>query len=211
MNKLIKKLTLIREAFMLDNGIKVGLVKPINEEMYNRLKNYFFAGLPLNIQVKYVRPNISGGKCDIRARFLMFAFDEAILVKGNHGVIQTLSENEDGEHWWVEDETSVYDPTSLLAYDKDFYYRLNHVKNVEKFRREELLEDPYIKRINDSSLEDLLPQGKSRFDLLESIPLLEYPFCSNPDLAKYLEEFKHLVSYDYGEIMKELKVSLNIK
>lgn len=211
MQNLIKKWTLVREAFMFDNAARTGLVKPFNDKLYDRLKNYCFAGIPLNIQVKYCVPNGMEGKCDIRARYLMFAFDNATLVKGNKGCLEVLFGKDKGEHWWVEDETSVYDPTSLLEYDKDFYYRLNRVKDVKKFSEEDLLEDPYIKKINNSSYEDLLPGGKSRFDLLERVPLFDSLSCTNPDLAKDLEAFKQFINYDYLEIMEELQKALNLK
>lgn len=211
---LIQKLYLKRINFLLDIGYKNGLIKPFDDDLYRELNQTIFYAIPVDLDIKYLKPDTRPGKCYDRSLKMFFAMDYSKLVRGSLEYFRVFGDKEQENHGWVERDGYVYDPTWLCKFDKDYYYKIFKVKDVNKCSHIEYCQisqenlDLYIntKKI---TRERLRVDNHLRYNLLTTIPILlglnqennEY----KAELNKYIEE----VNYDYKQISKTLNEELN--
>lgn len=195
----------IKREVLLSVGLLNDDIKPFDQKLYDKLGHYYFDGLPLSMHVRYGVPKMFNGRCDIRSKFLYFGVDNAKLVWGFRKDLEyKVGNREDSWHYWVEDDEWVYDPTTLHMYKKDIYYKAHGVSDMIYFSEEEAKEEEYIELISATTIEDYYPDGKRRYELLQTVPFMQFSAQSNKDLEKELNAFLETVSYDEARLLNEL-------
>ena len=112
-----------------------------------------------------------------------------------------------GGHGWVEIDNFVYDPSLMLRFDKDTYYRLYGCSNVKKMDRDTYFAQngDYVDKYVSYSLEDFKPNGKRRLELgvlifqLKSLSRM----VRDKQFADDLDNYLSLVEYDEEQIRDE--------
>jgi len=134
----------VKQQLLLYFGYMFGLVKPFDDELYERLSYVTFSCIPASIQIKYLRPTCPPGQCYERSWIITMAFDECYLVRGDLADYKAFFGEEQGGHGWVEHDGWVYDPTTLLKYNKNLYYMLHNPnpRNIIKHTKEEVFKNP---------------------------------------------------------------------
>lgn len=201
-----KKLYFAKTEVLFNDGISKGDIQPFEDDLYNRLNHVYFAGIPLSIQLKYLKPLIRPGKCFDRSLFITTGFEDSILVIGNNKRLELKYGKENAGHVWVERGEWVYDPTHLLKFKKELYYKIYEPTNVSYYTKEEYTTNPIYQDIITTTLEDLMRTGRKRHELLTSVPLVQgiAEMSNNQDFIKLLDEFLTLINYDVNEINNEL-------
>ena len=208
------KLEVYRMNLLADFGVLTGAITPIDDEFLNRLKDTYVTGIPVYFYIKYLRPLRGLGKCYDRSLYLFFALKEATLVRANVRPLELLHGKDGAGHGWIEMDGYVYDPTTLCRYTKDIYYKINKPKDITYTTAEDYCSNKENKDFYDSvtstTLEDLKPYGKHRFDLSCIIPLVQSinEIEGNEEFAKEFDEYLESIEYDYEEIMHEMDEKL---
>ena len=211
---LITKLYLKRINYLLDIGFKNGLIEPFDDDLYRELNQTIFSAIPVDLDIKYLKPNVKPGKCYDRSLKMFFAMDYSTLVRGSLEYFRIFGDNEKENHGWVERDGYVYDPTWLCKFNKDFYYKIFKVKEVNKCSHIEYCQisqenlDFYIntKKI---TRERLREDNHLRYNLLATIPLLLCLNQDNDEYKKELDQYLKEVNYDEKQIRNALNEELN--
>lgn len=212
MKKQILKTSLYYAKFNLlfNKGLKSGDIVPFDDEFYSKLNNTYITGLPVSIHIKYLRPIIGPGKCLDRSLYMFFCFKNALLVRANNKDLELRYGKEDSMHGWIEIDNYVYDPSLLLRFDKDLYYKIYTPTDVSKYTIDEycniyhnrmLYED-----ISNTTINDLLPNGNKRIELFNNIPLIKEiaNMSNNEDFINGLNDWLSTINYDEKEIKGEI-------
>ena len=206
MGKFKDSLYLAKRNIFLQRAWKRGLIKPFDDSLYERMKKYFVACLPVSIMIKYFKPEKGDpGQCIERSLYLLVAFDNPVLVRGNRKDLEILYGKEEAFHGWVENDGWVYDPTSLCMFRKDIYYKAYGVSDVKCFNKEQYSSSHIYNNIINSKIEDYKPYGKNRTDLLTALYFTKKiaELKSDENFIKELNEYFEEIEYDIDEIIKE--------
>lgn len=209
-NKLKKDLCLYKMELLLKKGIADGSIVPFDEEFYSKINNTYIDGLPVSMHIKYFKPIISPGKCYDRSLFIFFCFDNAILVRGNNKDLELRYGTQCAGHGWVEMDNYVYDPSYLMRFDKDLYYKIFMPTEINKINKEEYCSNEDRKKLYDyvknTTIEDYKPNGNKRIKLATIIPLVLSlsQLSDNEIFIKDVKEYLSLIEYDKKEVVNEL-------
>ncbi len=195
---------------LYENGIKNGLIQSFEQDLYDRLNQVYFCGIPLSINLKYLTPTSLPGKCYDRSIFITMGFTDAILVRGNLMNLKLKYGQADADHGWVERKGWVYDPSLLLKMKKDLYYKMFSPSNVFYYKPEEYACSEMYKDITNISIDDLRPEGSKRSELCATIPLIQgiAKMSNNEDFVNELDNHLKSIDYDLFEITKEIDSAL---
>jgi len=139
---------------LFERGINKNKVSYFEPEIFEKLKEYQFAGCPLNILIGSIK--LSNGKCYDRSMGLTFIFDDCILVNGNLSRYAKTRGEEDYFHSWVEKDSFVYDTTWGMKFDKKLYYKLMGVKINKSQTTSQMMQDEWYVEQKEAKLEDNL-------------------------------------------------------
>lgn len=139
---------------LFQKGLKENKVSYFEPEIFEKLKEFQYAGCPLNILIGSIR--LSNGKCYDRSMALTFIFDDCILVNGNLSRYAKTRGEEDYFHSWVEKDSFVYDTTWGMKFDKKFYYELMGVKINKSQTTAQMMQDEWYVEQKEAKLEDNL-------------------------------------------------------
>lgn len=173
------------------------LIKPIEEEVFEKLDNFYLGGIPLSIRLKYLH-NTSLGDCFDRSLFLTFGLKDSLLIRGDLGILALKYGKDRARHGWVEYDGWVYDPSYLYKFRKDVYYSLFSVDNISCTKRQIYENNHDYQDILTTTLEDLKPDGKKR----KYVEMSLYSISSianlikNDDLTEKLDEHFSRIRYD---------------
>jgi len=206
-----KKLYFLRHDLLINDGLNNGSIVPFDDDLYGRLNKVYFNGIPMSIQIKYLRPTTSPGQCEDRSLFIATAFEDALWVSGDQKDLELKYGKEGAWHFWVEHDGWVYDPTLLYKFKKELYYKIYLPKNIIYRRPEEYKKSPIYQSIVKTTIDDLIPGGKERYHLCVTIPLVKgiAEMSGNADFIKELEQHLEEIVYDYKEITDELNSSID--
>lgn len=207
-----KEIYLNKLHISITKGINEGKIVPFDEEFYNKMNDVFINCIPVSIHIKYLKPIIQPGRCYDRSLYMFFCFDDALLVRGDNKELELRFGKEHAGHGWIEIGDYVYDPTTLMRYEKDYYYQLYKLNNVQKISKEEYNEinDNYYDEVRSVSIFDFSPNGSKRMDLLVSVPLIKEisEMSGNKqfqnEVASYLEKIEYDSQQIYEESEKEI-------
>ena len=208
-DNLKKNLYFIKTELLFRKGLKTGQIVPFDDEFYSKMSNTFFNCIPISMHIKYLKPTVRPGKCYDRSLFMFFCFDDALLVRGDVKDLELEYGISNAGHGWIEIDDYVYDPSYIMRFDRDLYYKMFSPTNIHKSTKEDYkkINGSYYDNVRNTRIEDFKPNGSKRFDLCVSIPLIrEIAENSNNESLKIeLAEYLELIEYDEESISKELK------
>lgn len=198
---------------MLINGFNNGNITFFDNELYKRMSTTYFSCLPVSIHIKYLKPkwDFSEGRCYDRSLYMFLALEDSVLVRGTNKELEIRYGKEDSGHGWVEIGDYVYDPSLLLKFKKDVYYKIYCPTDIKRYTKEEYLEDnfnqAFYNGIKNTSLKDFLPGGSKRTDLCTIIPLIQSAAYNSSDdeFKADLDSYLESIQYDYDQIVECLK------
>lgn len=193
---------------LFDEGIKNGSITPFDEKLYEKMSNTYVKGIPVSIYVKYLNPALHSnrGKCLDESLYMFFCFNKAILVRGNCKDL----EFKDGDpyHGWIEMDDEVYDPSRLLKFRQETFYQLYEPRDISRCNKEQYKmiseeKKELYEEVQSTTLEDLLPNGKRRRQLIFLAPMLQAlaNVSNNENFKK--EVYQYFDSVQYNEIQQE--------
>ena len=212
--KLKEKLYFNRINALFNAGIKNGLIIPFNDDFYKELNKTIVNTIPVGLDIKYLRPKISPGKCYDRSLKMFLAMDDSILVRGSLEYFRVQGDTEGENHGWVERYGYVYDPTFKCIIDKDYYYKIFKVRDEYKCNHEEYCNlcdsnrDYYIK-VKSTTRESLKKDGSDRYQLAMTIPLLLGIANNNEEFRNELATYLKEINYDEEDIQKSIDDEIN--
>jgi len=200
-----KELYFFKLNLLFNQGIRNGDILPFEDDLYERLSKIYFNGIPLSIQIKYLKPKISPGNCEDRSWFITMGFEDALWVSGDNKDLELNYGKNGAWHFWVEHDGWVYDPTLLYKFKKELYYKMYMCKNVIVRSPEIYKHDEWYQEVINTTLDDFRPGGKDRYHLCVSIPLVQYSakYSGNQEFIDELYEHLKLIEYDYEQISSE--------
>ena len=135
----------------------------------------------------------------IEVYICFFFFDDALLVRGDEKNLELLYGKDNTGHGWIERDNYVYDPSSLMRFDKYLYYKIFQPTNISKKSIEQycLIDDcrRLYEDIHQTIIEDYLPNGRKRIDLYSLMPLVEGIAEGNKEFKNELEAYLALIQY----------------
>jgi len=210
-NKLYKE----RELDMLVYGLEHDLIALYDEDLIKNMRLVKYGGIPASIIL--LSNKICNGYCYDRARLLA----EVLINMGEdvnliHADVDSLRYSlhakspEDFEHCFVERITKdgshlIYDTSSGLCYDKDYYWKMENPKVRLIRNKDEIIE--FIKserkdKVDDSASMLIIPfiedtiNDHDEFYTTEKIPLLKREIDLYKESIKYdeleKEVYKHM-------------------
>ena len=195
---------------MYQDGIKNGKIIQFDEIFYKRLENTYISTIPVSIHIKHLKPNDKVGKCFDRSFYMFMSLDNVALVRANCKDLKYKYGEEYARHGWVEDDKYVYDPSLLAMIDKKLYYEMFGPSKIEKITKEDYIKNDICKKtyndIVNTKIEDYMPGGCKRNDLIATIPLIiKYAQAQdNKELLDDLYDYLDKVEYDYSNIYENV-------
>ena len=196
----------LRAEKLIEKGKGNGSIAPFDQDFYEQMSHTYVAGLPVSMNIKYLRPILGPGKCYDRSLYMFLCFDDALLVRGDTKDLELRYSKEAAGHGWMEKGGYVYDPSLLQKFPIDLYYKIFGVSNVQKCSHAEYAAIPENKKlynkVRNTTLQDYQPNGKYRLDLLTSIPLVKgiAEASGNIEFQQELDKYLETVQYDEKQI-----------
>lgn len=202
-------LFLANRLILISNGLKDGSIRPFGEEIYDRLRNYYFACMPINLHIKYFVPHSGPGHCDDRSYLLSYAFDDCEIVYGHLKSLEIEHGKDHDIHFWVESKGICYDPSSLRATDKDLYYESEGVSDTTRISKEEIAQSEIAKYINSLSLDVYINDEFRRRDLklLSLFTITSEVYETNEEFREEYNNFLKSVGINITDNEKGLKIN----
>ncbi len=206
MLKAIKGKLFLRKAELLaQQAYTEGKIVPIEEEFMDELKKRFWVGMSVYMHIKYFIPisPFQTGRCWDRTRLMLMCHPNATRAIGN---VKTLEYSAKGDknlagHSWLEIGDYVYDPTTLMRYEKELYYQIHKPYDVIYETQEEFLAsnktNAMMKTVVTSSIDEYMPGGEKRWELEMSLPILKTAALnhSDPSLMEEVDSFIETTGY----------------
>ena len=209
-SKLKKHLYFSKITLLLNQGYVDKSIVPFEDEMYKKMETTYISGLPVSIHIKYLKPMLPPGKCIDRSLYMFFCFDDAVLVRANIKNLEYKYGIEKAGHGWIEIGDYVYDPTFMMRFDKDLYYKIFIPIDVTKCTHDEYCNiksrADFYNDIKNTTIDDLKPYGRKRLELSAIVPLIEgcAKKTGNQEFVDELNDFLSEVQYDEEEITNEI-------
>lgn len=208
LDNLKKKLYFSKLKLLYSKGIADGKIVPFDEDFYRCMSNTYFASIPVSMHIKYLRPKTGPGKCYDRSLYMFFCFDDALLVRGDKLNLELMYGKDNAGHGWIEIGDYVYDPTMLMRFDRELYYKMFSPTNVSKVTKDDYVSvnGDFYNDIISTTISDFQPGGNKRLELCTTIPLVQgiADMSSDENLKKELDEYLSLIKYDGEAIYREL-------
>lgn len=199
-----------KRDLLIKQGLLNGSIVPFDKQLYEKMSHTYISCIPVSMHIKYLRPIITPGRCFDRSLYMFLCFDDALLVRGNNKELELLYGKEDAGHGWIEIDNYVYDPTLLLRFEKDAYYKIYSPTNVYKCSKDDYIKDnkSFYEQVKNVTLQDFKPNGRKRIDLCSIIPLLEeiVNASNNPDFKNDFNNYLQSINYDERQVVEEMNL-----
>ena len=205
LKKVKKELFFLKMHLLITKGLSDGRIQHIDDEFYKETDKVIFNSIPITFHLKYLKPMTGPGKCYDRSLFMFFCFPDSLLCRGEHLDLTYRFGEGHGGHGWLEMGDYVYDPSSLLRFDKELYYEIYGVTDIRRTNLEEYnkVNGDFYERMTSVKIEDLLPGGKNRHSLLVDIPLSYGIANFNPEFKEKMDEWLEVIQYDEEQIREQ--------
>ena len=186
---------------LTNQGIEAGLVKPYESELIEKLRNFYYMGIPASILLS--TREMCDGHCERRAMLISMGMEVFTLVFGNIKSLEVQFGIEGAEHWWVEKDEWVYDTSKGYKVKKELYYEIEQPVIKKVFSKQDCLAWPEYQEILTSDIEE--DKSMTPFTL----PILEH-YVPTSFFPKWLEaeikRFKQQIGYDalYQEVLDDM-------
>ncbi len=205
--ELKKKLFFLKYRVLFTKACNEGDITLFDEEIFKKMEDTIIACLPVSIYIKYSNLLFPDGTCYDRSLYMFLALEDALLVRGkNMDLVYNFGEGHGG-HGWIEIGDYVYDPSTMLKYRKDVYYKLFECADVFKIDKESYIKDHkefYDAHVT-TDFDEFRPGGKRRLELgvlmIQHRKLAE--LSGNEDFKKDLTAYLEDIEYDENQIQRE--------
>lgn len=211
LDKIKKELYFFRMQLLMLKGLYEGKITNFDDDFYEKMSQTYFGGIPVSIHIKYLKPTTPPGRCYDRSLYMFLCFENALLVRGDVKDLELRFGKEDAGHGWIEINNYVYDPSYLLRFDKDLYYKIFLPENITKCSKEEYCSDIHSKAFYDditkTTIEDMQPGGRKRVENFSQILIIKAiaNLSNNQEFIVELNKYLSLIQYDEIEMYNELK------
>lgn len=208
-----KGLYFSKMQLLFNKGIQEGKIVPFDDEFYEKMSHTFFNCIPISMHIRYLKPIMPPGKCYDRSLFMFFCFDDALLVRGDNKDLELRFGKENAGHGWIEMGDYVYDPSLMMRFERDLYYKIYNPTDVHKATKEDYqkVNGSYYDDVRNTSISDFQPGGSKRTDLCVSIPLVRgiAEYSTDERFKRELNEYLTLIQYDEKQVYDELVSKCN--
>ena len=206
-DKLRKKLFFAKFKILAAKSGYQGKIMEFDDEIYEKMSNTIIACFPVSFYIKYSTHMFPIGTCYDRSLYMFLALDDAILCRGNNKDLEYNYGKGHGGHGWVEVGDYVYDPSIMLKFDKETYYRLYGTTDITRTDKETYLREhkDFVDSVVSTDFDEYRPGGKRRLDLgilviqVQAIARMIDDSEFKKDLADYLAD----IAYDENQIQEE--------
>lgn len=195
----------MRKDYMIKKGIDSGLILPFDKEIFSMLDNTFVCGIPVSMHLKFFN-SVSGiGNFHDKSLYMFFSIPNSILVycKCNYKGHEYI------DHGFVETDKYVYDPATLMRFDKELYYLIYDPTDVTKCTLDEYCSDDENKKIYEYitkyCLEDYMPDGCERKEFLYNAKNVEY--YRN---IKEVDDYLNMLDYDSSSVINDINERIDV-
>lgn len=207
-----KKLFFTRFHVLAAKASQQGKITEFDDEIYQKMNNTIIACFPVSFFIKHSKHMFALGTCYERSLYMFLALDNAILVRGNNKDLEYNYGEGHGGHGWVEVGDYVYDPSTMLKYDKETYYELYGCTDVTKTDKETYLKlnQDFVDSYVSTDFNDFRPGGKRRLELGILIMQVQTlaSMLDDEEFRKDLDDYLKLVEYDADQIQKERDLAI---
>lgn len=207
-----KKLFFARFHVLAAKASQQGKITEFDDEIYEKMKGTIISCFPVSFFIKHSKHMFALGTCYERSLYMFLALDDAILVRGNNKDLEYNYGEGHGGHGWVEVGDYVYDPSTMLKYDKATYYELYGCTDVTKTDKETYLSlnQDFVNSSVSRDYNDFRPGGKRRLELGVLIMQVQTlaSMLDDEEFRKDLDAYLKLVEYDADQIQKERDLAI---
>ena len=167
LDKLLKKLYFKRTELLFDKAFNEGKITEFDEEIYEKMDGTIVSCLPVSLYIKYSKYLFPEGTCYDRSLYMFLALDDALLVRGNNKDLEYKYGKNHAGHGWIEIGNYVYDPSLMLRFEKDTYYKLYGCSDVHKIDKATYAakNQKFIDNNVCTDFNEFRPGGKKRLEL----------------------------------------------
>lgn len=209
-----KRLYFSKMQLLFSRGISEGKIVPFDNEFYEKMSHTYFNCIPIYMHIKYLKPILPPGKCYDRSLLMFFCFDDALLVRADNKDLELRFGKENAGHGWIEIGNYVYDPSLMMRFERDLYYKIYSPTDVHKATKEDYkkVNGSYYDDVRHTSIDDFKIGGSKRTDLCVSIPLVQdLAKCSSDEnFQRELNEYLNLIQYEEKQVHDELISRFNL-
>lgn len=202
-----KKLFFAKFEVLFAKALEQGKVTEFDDEIFEKMKNTIIACFPVSFYIKHSKHTFPVGTCYDRSLYMFLALDDAVLCRGNNKDLEyNYGKGHEG-HGWVEVGDYVYDPSLMLKFDKNTYYKLYGTTDVVRTDKETYLKEhgEFVDSVVSTDFNEFRPGGKKRLELgVIVIQMLTMAsMLDDLEFKKDLEEYLTLIEYDANQIQRE--------
>ncbi len=205
--ELRKKLYWMQFKVLGAKATQEGKITQFDDEIYEKMDGSIIACFPVSFYIKHSKHMFPEGTCYDRSLYMFLALDDAILVRGNNLDLEYRFGKGHGGHGWVEVGDYVYDPSTMLKYDKDVFYKLYGTSNVTKTDKETYMREhsEFTDVVLSTDFNEFRPGGARRMELGILVRQVQAraPYIDDTEFNKDLEEYLALIEYDADQIQRE--------
>lgn len=209
-DKLRKKLFFAKFRTLGLKASKQGKIMEFDDEIYEKMKNTIISCFPVSFYIKHSDHMFPIGTCYDRSLYMFLALDDAILCRGNNKDLEYNYGKGHGGHGWVEVGDYVYDPSIMLKFDKETYYKLYGTTDITRIDKKTYLKEhkEFVDSVISTDYDDFRPGGKRRLEL--GVLVLQIraiaSMVDDPEFKKDLAEYLDFIEYDADQIQRERDV-----
>ena len=207
LEELRKKLFFAKFRVLSAKASQEGKIMEFDDEIYEKMKNTIIACFPVSFYIKHSKHMFPIGTCYDRSLYMFLALDDAILCRGNNKDLEYNYGKGHGGHGWIEIGDYVYDPSIMLKFDKETYYKLYGTTDLTRTDKDTYLREhkDFVDNVVSTDFDEYRPGGKRRLDLgilviqVQAIARMIDDQEFKKDLADYLVD----IEYDENQIQEE--------
>ena len=177
------------------------------------MKDTIISCFPVSFFIKHSEHMFPLGTCYDRSLYMFLALDDAVLCRGNNKDLEYNYGKGHGGHGWIELGDYVYDPSIMLKFDKETYYKLYGTTDIVRTDKESYLREhkDFVDSVVSKDIRDFLPGGSRRLELgclviqIRSIASM----VEDKEFQNDLEEYLKLIHYDADQIQRERDCVIN--
>lgn len=209
------KRKLAKHDKMLIHGLKNRLIFPYPDALFDRLRPYHLAGMPVSTMMLIIE--LCNGHCYDRSMLMQLAFKDCEVVHADIECLRITAGEEFAEHSFVETtefgggKTWVVDTSIGLVYDKNYYYKIEKPKINCRIPKEKCMQSPYVQEVIAGNFE------QEKYALPLYMPFVESAVkhsnylgtvAYREKIIEELEKFKKAVGYE--AIVKEIEDDMRL-
>lgn len=206
-DKLRKKLFFAKFKILSAKAGQVGKIMEFDDEIYEKMKNTIISCFPVSFYIKHSDHMFPIGTCYDRSLYMFLALDDAVLCRGNNKDLEYNYGKGHGGHGWVEVGDYVYDPSIMLKFDKETYYKLYGTTDITRIDKVSYLKEhqDFVDMVVSTNFNDFRPGGKRRLELgvlvIQVLALAQ--MIDDEEYKKDLQDYLELIEYDADQIQRE--------